>query len=391
VIFVSAADNLTTNDNNDDLDIFPRDRVGKQTTLVSVNASGESRGRGASVNPILSSNNQWVAFQSAADNLVTNDHNHCADIFRRDLAARKTTLISVNRDSAASGNAESVNPQMTPDGRWIVFESAAGDLTANDTNGCGDVFVRDVLGGSTILTSVNRTGTNSGNDVSDNPSISADGRWIAFESAATDLVENDTNAVRDVFVRGLQTGTTLWASLNRDGTGSGNGYSGNPILSADGRTVAFTSWASDLVPGDRNHGADVFVLRLGSGDSDGDGMDDDWEMTFFGNLNRDGTGDFDGDGLSDLAEFQAGTNPIDNTSVLRVITLTAINSGLTEIFWTAVPGKVYAVEYKNAIGDAAWTRLPGDVAAIGTTASKTDDSVAANAHRFYRVILLPQP
>lgn len=150
MIFVSAADNLTTNDNNGDLDIFRRDRVGKQTTLVSVNASGESSGRGASVNPILSSNHQWVAFQSAADNLVTNDHNHCADIFRRDLAARKTTLISVNRDSAASGNAESVNPQMTPDGRWIAFESAAGDLVENDTNAVRDVFVRGRQTGTTL-------------------------------------------------------------------------------------------------------------------------------------------------------------------------------------------------------------------------------------------------
>jgi len=82
-----------------------------------------------------------------------------------------------------------------------------------------------------------------------------------------------------------------------------------PVLGGDGRTVLFQSFASDLVAQDFNNNRDIFVLRLGSGDSDGDGLDDDWELAYFGTLARDGTGDFDGGGQTDLAEYRAGTNP----------------------------------------------------------------------------------
>src|SRR5207253_9976348 len=130
------------------------------------------------------------------------------------------------------------------------------------------------------------------------------------------------------------TGTTLLASLNLQGTGPGNGLSSKPVLAANGRTVVFQSFASDLVPGDYNELRDVFVLRLGGPDSDGDGMDDDWEMAYFGTLARDGKGDFDGDGRTDLEEFQAGTDPTDNGSVLRALTLSPMGGGATRLIWS---------------------------------------------------------
>src|SRR5206468_7498342 len=125
----------------------------------------------------------------------------------------------------------------------------------------------------------------------------------------------------DIFVRDRVSGTTILMSLNLQGTGSGNGSSTKPALGADGRTVVFQSVANDLVPRDYNDRRDVFVLRLGGGDTDEDGMDDDWEMAYFGALSRDGTGDFDGDGQTDLQEFLAGTDPTNIGSTLRVLTL----------------------------------------------------------------------
>ena len=136
--------------------------------------------------------------------------------------------MSVNRFGTGSGNSGSVRPVISADGRFVAFDSAASDLVANDTNGItNDVFVRDLQLGTTTLVSVNRFGTGSGNSVTRiAPVISADGRFVAFGSAASDLVANDTNGTTyDVFVRDLQLGTTTLVSINRFGTGSGNGSS----------------------------------------------------------------------------------------------------------------------------------------------------------------------
>ena len=126
-------------------------------------------------------------------------------------------------------------------------------MTANDdTIGTSDVFVRDLQLGTTTLVSINRFGTGSGNSFSIVPVISADGRFVAFSSNASDLTANDTNTTSDLFVRDLQMGTTTLVSINRFGTGSGNNVSFAPVISADGRFVAFQSGASDLTANDTN-------------------------------------------------------------------------------------------------------------------------------------------
>ncbi len=116
-------------------------------------------------------------------------------------------------------------------------------------------------------------------------------------------------------------------------------------------------------------------------------MDDDWEMGYFGTLARNGTGDFDGDGQSDLAEFRAGTDPTNRGSVLRAITVTRLG-GSTTVFWQAVPGRSYRVEFKNNLDDLLWTFLPGQVQNSGATCWIDDPGAAALAHRFYRIVLL---
>src|SRR5262249_44756312 len=154
------------------------------------------------------------------------------------------------------GNGWSGNFHITPDGRYVVFQSNASDLVAGDTNRTTDVFVRDLVAGTTTLVSVNSDGIGPGNGASDKANITPDGRYVVFESSASNLGANDTNGATDVFVRDLVTGTTTLVSMNEGGTGSGNAAAQDPSISSDGRYVAFDSSASDLVAGDTNNASD---------------------------------------------------------------------------------------------------------------------------------------
>jgi hypothetical protein len=218
--------------------------------------------------------------------------------------------------------------------------------------------------------------------------LTPDGRYVLFRSRASDLAANDTNDLSDVFLRDTLLGRTILLSLNRDATGTGNRFSGNPMMSADGSTVLFESYASDLITGDYNESRDVMVLRLSRADTDGDGLPDDWELAYFNGLQRDGTGDYDGDGQTDAMEFRAGTDPTNAGSVLRVITLSPPSAGPVQIFWSAVPGKEYRVQFKASLSDPAWSDLAGDVMATDTTGFKEDSSAGSAAQRFYRVLLV---
>ena len=190
----------------------------------------------------------------------------------------------------------------------------------------------------------------------------------------------------DVFVRDLVLSNTIALGYNAGHTANFGAL--NPILSADGRTIVFQSFSTDLAPNVLGPTRSLYLVRLGTGDSDHDSMDDDWEMTYFGDLSHDGTADTDGDGMTDLQEFQAGTNPIDNDSVLRCVAVSASTGGAT-IYWSAVPGRSYRVEYKTSVDDPTWTTLIDSTTAIISTASATDLDTALSTQRFYRVTALP--
>jgi YD repeat-containing protein len=130
------------------------------------------------------------------------------------------------------------------------------------------------------------------------------------------------------------------------------------------------------------------LVVIGIGDSDGDGMDDTWELDYFQTLARDGTGDFDADGMTDLNEFRAGTLPDDPNSGLRILPNPTVAGGAVTVPWQSVPGKTYRLQFKNSLADADWTDVPGDVSAVGATASKTDTTATGLSGRFYRVRLL---
>lgn len=225
------------------------------TERVSVKTDG-TEGNDDSGHGAMSGDGRYVAFTSSANNLVDDDTNISGDVFLRDRVEGSTIRISVSSDGT-QGDSNSHGPSISDDGRLVAFYSEASNLVPNDTNHTWDVFVRDWQAGETIRVSVASDGTQ-GNDESTTPAISGDGRFVAFTSWATNLVPNDTNFTSDVFVRDLNASVTFRVSVASDGR-EGNGYSRGPAISYDGRYVAFVSSATNLVPSDTNGVSDIFV------------------------------------------------------------------------------------------------------------------------------------
>ena len=260
VAFSSYASNLAPGDTNGKVDIFVRDTVAGVTSRVSVATDG-TQGNQDSSSPALSRDGRYVVFSSNASNLVWGDTGW-QDVFVRDTAAGVTTRVSVAwTGTTASG--PSYAGAVSDDGRYVAFSSYAWNLEFGDTNGKIDVFVRDTAAGVTTRVSEATDGTQ-GNDDSYRPDVSGDGRHVVFYSAASNLVAGDTNAALDVFVRDTTTGVTSRASVASDGS-QANGRSDYPAISGGGRYVAFTSQASNLVAGDTNAKTDAFVRDVVAG------------------------------------------------------------------------------------------------------------------------------
>jgi Tol biopolymer transport system component len=228
------------------------------TTRVSV-ATGSGQADGRSFVPALSGNGRYAAFYSDASNLVSGDTNAARDVFVRDLQTGQTTRVSVS-SAGAQANGDSFAPAISADGRFVAFASAASNLVDADTNNANDVFVRDRQANTTTRVSVGPGGAQA-NGGSDEPSLSGDGRLVAFTSAASNLMAGDVNNNRDAFVFDRQTGTTVNVSVDSAGV-QANLDSFTPELSTNGRFVAFTSFADNLIPLDENKGSDVFVRDL---------------------------------------------------------------------------------------------------------------------------------
>ncbi|MBX3084951.1 MAG: S8 family serine peptidase [Anaerolineae bacterium] len=223
---------------------------------VSVTADCQ-QANDASANAVISANGRYVAFESAASNIVAGDTNNVRDIFVRDLQTNLTTRVSV-ATNGAQANGESVGASLSADGRYVTFLSTATNLADFDFNGAGDVFVHDMLTGQTNCVSVNLLGI-PGNGGSSYATISGDGHFVAFNSSASDLISPpDMNSQRDIYVRNLWTGQTKLVSVAYDG-GLANYLSEYVTISADGRYIAFESSASNIVSGDTNNAADVFL------------------------------------------------------------------------------------------------------------------------------------
>jgi Tol biopolymer transport system component len=262
VSFESAADNLVPGDTNSTWDIFVHDRVSGITELVSVDSSG-NQGDAPSFATSLSSDGQIVAFTSVADNLVPGDKNSVGDVFVHDRATGITERVSVDSSGAqANGWSGDLGMAISADGQVVVFDSSAKNLVAGGTH-VTDIFVHDRTTGITELVSVDSAGIEANGDCSW-PAISADGSIVAFLSVATNLVPGDTNGMQDLFVHDRTTGVTERVNLDSAGN-EADGVANNPSISADGRFVAFDSDADDLVAGDTNLVGDVFVHDRATG------------------------------------------------------------------------------------------------------------------------------
>lgn len=262
VFFSSSANNLVSGDTNVRPDVFVYDRQTGQTTRVSV-ASNGAQGNEGSISPSISADGRYVAFTSYASNLVNGDTNGYPDVFVYDWQTGQTTRVSVS-SNGTQGNWTSNDPSISSDGRYVIFGSVARNLVSGDTNNYWDVFVYDRQTGQTTRVSVSSNGIQGNGDSYSISSISTDGRIVAFTSSASNLVSNDTNSRQDVFVHDRQTGQTTRISVAPDGT-QGNSTSGAPSISSDGRYVAFQSQANNLVTGDTNLSTDTFVYDRQTG------------------------------------------------------------------------------------------------------------------------------
>jgi RHS repeat-associated protein len=253
-VFRSDATNLVAGDTNGVGDIFLRDRQANTTTRVSV-ASGGAQANAASALAAISDDGRYVAYQSDATNLVSGDTNAATDIFLFDRVAATTIRVSVD-SLGAQANGASQDAALSADGSTVAFGSAGTNLVSGDTNAKSDVFVR-LASGTTVRASVTNSG-GQGDDTSSNASLSSDGSNVAFASLATNLVTGDTNNRSDVFIRNLTAGTTTRSSI-ADNAAQANDASQDPSLTSDGKTVAFEAGASNLASNDVNAASDTFV------------------------------------------------------------------------------------------------------------------------------------
>jgi Tol biopolymer transport system component len=268
VAFRSEATNLVPDDTDAERDIYVRDR-GSGAVVLASRASGANgvKGNRASFNPRLSPDGRYVVFRSNASNLVPEDTDRLEDIYVRDLQTNQTTLVSrASTAGGPKGNGPSFNPSISADGRRVAFRSEATNLSPEDTDTVPDIYVRDLQTNETFLVSRASGPTGAkGIAISEFPIISGDGSRVAFRSESPNLHPDDTDPLEDIFLRDLSSNETILISRGAGAGPKGNGRSTFVALSEDGDTVAFDSVSTNLHPDDTDPAADVFARDISSG------------------------------------------------------------------------------------------------------------------------------
>jgi Tol biopolymer transport system component len=256
IAFDSSATNLAHDKCDNGFNhVFVRDVTAGTTRCVSVRSNGKE-GNGDSFNPSISADGRVVVFQSTATNLADRCDNGNSHVYTHNLATGETRCVSVNNDGDQS-NGNSALPKTSGDGRFVAFESNPTNFTQRCSNGFTHIFVRDTVEDRTTCASIDNDG-NQGNDDSVQPSISSDGRFVAFSSAASNLTGKRCKSGNvQVFVRDRENDETKCASLGPKDV-EGNGESRNPSISANGTLVTFESDANNLVKKDTNGLRDIF-------------------------------------------------------------------------------------------------------------------------------------
>ncbi len=254
VVFWSHATNLVAGDTNGVEDVFLHDVRNGETTRINLGARGV-QADGVSRSPSMSDDGRWIAYHSGASNLVPGDTNGETDIFLYAAETGLTTRVGQPADAQSDGS--SLAPKVSANGRFLAFESMATNLVPSDTNGTMDAFVFDQRSGTLTRVSVSSAGEE-GDSQSRTPRIAPKGRFVVYHSLATNLVAGDSNDDFDSFMHDMKTGETTRVSVSSQGV-EGNGDSFASALSRNGRFVLLTSRAANLVEGDTNESADVFV------------------------------------------------------------------------------------------------------------------------------------
>jgi Tol biopolymer transport system component len=295
------------------------------------------------------------------------------------LVYLKPSLIIVTNIATGETNsfplgAPAIAAAMSADGNVIAYQRW--------TNATHEIWVLDRLSGESRLISVGTGTSTNGNGDSTAPTASADGRYIAFESWASNLVPGDDNALKDIFVYDR---VTAQLSL----VGGGNLISVNPFFGPGKSALVFTSFASDLVSGDLNDDADVFVAEFSAqpaGDSDGDGLDDAWEQSTFSTLIHGANDDTDADGATNREEFLAGTNANSVTSSLGISDIEVAADGSATVTFRSVPGKRYRLEFTSTLTPPLWNSIGNEISASAT--SETTVNVPSAGEGYYRLKLV---
>lgn len=255
VAFTSWSSNLAPEDTDGYPDVFVHDRLMRTTELVSISSIG-AKGNGPSGHPCVSQDGRFVVFHSSASNLVPADTNGRLDVFLRDRETGQTERLSVSPDGP-EGNHESRDPCISGDGRYVSFYSHAGNLLPGDNGLAPDVFLLDRDSG-TLERITDAPGGVAGNGGSGNAYLTHNGRYVVYNSSSTNLVPGKTTELWDIFVYDRMSGTTERVSLSAAGL-EGDGSSVAGSIAEDGRFVAFQSSAANLVADDTNGFTDIFV------------------------------------------------------------------------------------------------------------------------------------
>jgi len=260
-----AADGILSDDANGHADVFLRDRQTDTTIILTRGVDGPADGQSGM--PQISGDGRFVAYESQASNLVAGDGNGASDVFVYDVAAEATRLVSAGR-TGGSAAGWSNEPSISATGRYVAFHSSAWNLHAKLNTFGTQVFVRDLVKDAVEVVSVDSGGAPGSYGASFGASISADGSLVAFASLSSTLDPADGNGEVDIFVHNRDEGTTRLVSLPKGPAQTGeqsNGRSDEPQLSGDGSVVSFRSDATNLVPDDVNETSDAFAVKLATG------------------------------------------------------------------------------------------------------------------------------